>query len=208
MRALCDSIIAQSIKEAMVFQWPRNIGHQWMIDSVWDSEPWESTFCVFTCLPEPWVVCSADKEKHTQPSAPLWPHAFMDLIVCGVLHPHPDVQSDHRPYVDGWEKTALFSEGEQDDFPSTFSCLSCCFCTSIYEILYKCIETPSLMLCCFHTFASNSNFLSSSVHVLPVSFAKRVELCCLPLNFINNNVSSLPVALEYKCRCCTRKKKR
>lgn len=112
-----------------------------------------------------WALNSADRQKHTQPSTALWPRAFMNPIVCGVLLPYPDVHSDHRPYVDGCEKIVFFSEDEQGNFS--------------HFIWYKMLFLHLQQLAdSFHTFVLNLDFFSSFVHVLPVSFAKRVYLCC------------------------------
>lgn len=144
IRSFCHSIIST------IYQGSNGLPvaskhHSPMNDvNVWDSEPWESKFFVFTRLPEPWIVCSADRQKHTQPSAPLWPHAFMNTIVCGVLLPYPDVHSDHRPYVDGW-------------------CL-CMFCQcpaqlhSFCSLFLKLVNNDKCLFCLWQCFISTAPF--------------------------------------------------
>lgn len=124
-----------------------SVTNEWL--NLCDSESWESTFCVFTCLPEPWIVCSADRQKYTQPSASLWPHAIMDLIVCGILLPHPDVRSG--VLMDGRKLFCSMRMNRVIFFHFLLYRL-----LFLHLHLWKPIQvhtqTPALMFCSFHTF--------------------------------------------------------
>lgn len=73
IKPLCHSIIPAIYQGSTVAS--KNV-HQWLTLFVCvcvlnDSEPWESTLCVFLCLREPWVVCSADRQTDTHTQHPL-----------------------------------------------------------------------------------------------------------------------------------------